>query len=129
MPQYAFDGRARLPFVQHDRLDIDKAMRIQHVRTDPDCVGSAPRIDTGIKEVRRSIQAHGIAGFVSPRSPQFGNRMRALELDHALVRARQSAGHLARPHRRRDERQVQLRDHRHDALRVEIRSVCDQRRV
>ncbi|KUY56329.1 hypothetical protein WS46_31205 [Burkholderia sp. RF4-BP95] len=78
MRQYAFDGHARLPLVQHERLIIDNAMPIQHVRIDPDCVGSAPRIDAGIKEMRRNIEAHGIARCVSPRSPQFGNRMRAL---------------------------------------------------
>jgi hypothetical protein len=48
LPHGAFDGSASLAGVQHNRLVVDDAPLVQHVRICPDGVGSAAGIETRI---------------------------------------------------------------------------------
>ncbi|CAE6874997.1 hypothetical protein R69746_08713 [Paraburkholderia aspalathi] len=55
---YTFDRHTCLSFVQHDRMVIDDAVLVQHVRVHTDRVGAASRIDPRVKEVPGRIQTH-----------------------------------------------------------------------
>jgi hypothetical protein len=47
----AFDGGARLLFVEHDRLVIHDPVAVEHMGVDAGCVGAPPGIDARVPQV------------------------------------------------------------------------------
>jgi hypothetical protein len=91
--------------------------------------GSPPGIDAGVVEVPRGIQGHHVRGRFVAGSPQLGDRVLALKLDHAFVGLAQAVACLQRSHGRRNVRHFDAGNHRGNALGVVLGPVGQQRRI
>src|SRR3954451_18302542 len=78
LAQCAFDGGARLPAVQDDRLIIKNAPLVEHMGISSDRIGSPARVEPCRPEIARRLEAHHVGGRKQTAPPQGGdvNRLR-----------------------------------------------------
>ncbi len=119
LAQGAIDGRTHLPAVQHDRLIIEDAPLVEHVRVGADRVGSPPRIEPRRPEIARRFQAHHVGRGEQAAPPQAGDAMAGQAAEHSVVDGAQPilrldpGHHLSDAvglHRRRDAGEVGHRE-------------------
>jgi len=60
LTHHALDRGARLAPVQHDGLVVEEAPSVVHMGVDPDRGGTPTRVDPGLPDRTRCLQAHHV---------------------------------------------------------------------
>ena len=111
LAQRALDCGACLAPVEDDRLVVQDAPLIEHVRVGADRIGAAAWIEAGGPEITGCLEAHHVGRGEQPASPELGDRMAAQEGEDGIARRAQLHLDLKPQHHEADAVGAQTRHH------------------
>ncbi len=122
----ALDGGTGLALlVEYERLGVEDAPAIAHVRVDADRGRLAARIEAGLPDALGGLEAHQVGGREVGAAPGGGDRMAMHEREHGAAGRGESALLGGPAHRLADGRGGELRDHARGLGRRECGAVAE----